>query len=126
MKERIYFDHSATSFPKPKAVADEMYRYLTEVGVNVNRGGYGSAYGAEEVLFDTREQIRNLFHGSNGRNVVFVISWLLISTFYVFILTKYTTRIPFPLSMFNVKVLPSSSQLFLPKTGMGELEVENG
>ncbi len=71
MKERIYFDHSATSFPKPKAVADEMYRYLTEVGVNVNRGGYGSAYGAEEVLFDTREQIRNLFHGSNGRNVVF-------------------------------------------------------
>ena len=38
--ERIYFDNASTTFPKPPAVAEAVYRYLTEGGCNINRGSY--------------------------------------------------------------------------------------
>jgi len=68
---RIYFDHAATSFPKPAAAVSEMVRYLTRVGSNVNRGAYGSAYEAEETLFSLRQSLTELFGGQDCRNTVF-------------------------------------------------------
>ncbi len=67
----IYFDQAATSFPKPPAVIDAMTFYMKEVGCNVNRGTYSSAYSAEEVLFETRQALTDQFHGDNCRNTVF-------------------------------------------------------
>ena len=52
---RIYFDNAATSFPKPEAVADAVYRYISEQGCNINRGGYPGAYDVEETVYETRE-----------------------------------------------------------------------
>ena len=42
----IYLDNGATSFPKPPAVAQAMFQYMTEVGASINRGVYGSAQAA--------------------------------------------------------------------------------
>ena len=47
---QIYLDNGSTTFPKPKAVAEAMYRYLTESGSNVGRGNYGRAYAVEEQV----------------------------------------------------------------------------
>lgn len=67
----IYLDNGATSYPKPKEVADAVYDYIKNVGSNVNRGGYKSAYTAGEVVLDTREQINEMFNGYGARNVIF-------------------------------------------------------
>ncbi|MCC8139351.1 MAG: aminotransferase class V-fold PLP-dependent enzyme [Lachnospiraceae bacterium] len=70
-RKPIYFDQAATSYPKPPGVPEAMLRYMTEVGCNVNRGGYAAAYAAEDVLFETREMIAKLFGAEDCRNVVF-------------------------------------------------------
>lgn len=67
----IYLDNASTSFPKPACVPDAVYRYMTACGSNVSRGGYRSAYSAEELVFETRERLCALFHGGDARCVVF-------------------------------------------------------
>lgn len=51
---QIYLDNASTSFPKPKAVADAVYKYMTEGGANIGRGSYTSAAAAAEAVFDVR------------------------------------------------------------------------
>lgn len=69
--EKIYFDQAATSFPKPDSVVDSMVFYMKEIGCNVNRGSYDSAYSAEDVVFDTREALTLFFNGDDCKNTVF-------------------------------------------------------
>lgn len=69
--EKIYFDNASTSFPKPRQVADAVYRYMTQLGCNVNRGCYSSAYSAEEMVYETRQQIAGLFGSRDSRCVIF-------------------------------------------------------
>ena len=71
MKESIYFDHAATSFPKPVRVMEKMCEYMKNVGCNVGRGGYAGAYSAEETVYETREKLKELFHAKSSKNVVF-------------------------------------------------------
>lgn len=68
---RIYLDQASTSFPKAPGVAQAMMDYLTMNGVNVNRGCYSSAYAAEEVIYETRQLLAELFHFSKCKNVIF-------------------------------------------------------
>ena len=68
---RIYLDQARTSFPKAPGVAQAMMDYLTMNGVNVNRGCYSSAYSAEEVIYETRQLLAELFHFSKCKNVIF-------------------------------------------------------
>ena len=69
--ERIYFDNASTSFPKAEGVAEAVYHYIKDCGCNINRGGYDEAYQAEEIVLRTRQQLTELFHGPDCRNVVF-------------------------------------------------------
>ena len=69
--ERIYLDNASTTFPKPKQVADSVYEYMTSVGSNINRGCYDSAYDVEELVFETRQMLAELFNGGDCKNVVF-------------------------------------------------------
>lgn len=68
---RIYLDQASTSFPKAPGVAQAMMDYLTMNGVNVNRSCYSSAYSAEEVIYETRQLLAELFHFSKCKNVIF-------------------------------------------------------
>lgn len=68
---RIYLDQASTSFPKAPGVAQAMMDYLTMNGVNVNRGCYSSAYSAEEVIYETRQLLAELFHFSKCKNIIF-------------------------------------------------------
>ena len=67
----IYLDNASTTFPKPKCVPDSVYKYMTEMGCNINRGGYENAYTVEELVFETRELLANMFSASDCKNVVF-------------------------------------------------------
>lgn len=69
--ERIYLDNASTSFPKAEGVAEAVYHYIKDCGCNINRGGYDEAYQAEEIVLRTRQQLTELFHGPDCRNVVF-------------------------------------------------------
>ena len=59
--QKIYLDQAATSYPKAPGTADAVYRYMTECGCNVSRGGYAGAYSAEELVYDTRVLLCRLF-----------------------------------------------------------------
>ena len=59
--QKIYLDQASTSFPKAPGTADAVYRYMTECGCNVSRGGYAGAYSAEELVYDTRVLLCRLF-----------------------------------------------------------------
>ena len=69
--QRIYLDNACTTFPKPRAVADAVYRYMTEQGTNLSRGGYETAYEAEEWVYQTREEILRLFDAPPDAAVIF-------------------------------------------------------
>ena len=71
--KNICLDQASTSFPKAPGVAEAVHRYLLEGAVNVNRGCYGAAHAVEETIFETREQLKQLFHFTSGRekNVIF-------------------------------------------------------
>lgn len=68
---RIYLDNASTTFPKPAQVADAVYDYISNIGSNINRGCYEAAYSVEEMVFETRELICDLFNGDDSKNVVF-------------------------------------------------------
>lgn len=70
---KIYLDQASTSFPKAPSVAQRVFEYLNTSAVNVNRGSYQTAYSVEEEIFETREQLRRLFHftSGKGKNVIF-------------------------------------------------------
>lgn len=69
--DRIYLDNASTTFPKPDAVAQAVYEYMTTQGANINRGCYDAAYDVEELVFETRQMLCELFHGGDCKNVVF-------------------------------------------------------
>ncbi|WP_094602591.1 Cysteine desulfurase [Sporomusa silvacetica DSM 10669] len=66
----IYLDNAATSFPKPNMVADSVYHFMKNIGVNVGRGSYGRAQKAGEIVYETRKLLCQLFNHSNPEHVV--------------------------------------------------------
>ncbi len=56
----IYLDHSATSFPKPRAVERAVSRALM-CCANPGRGGYPGAVAADKTVFRCREAAADLF-----------------------------------------------------------------
>ena len=69
--DAIYLDNASTTFPKPKAVPEAMYHYMTRSGSNINRGCYDRAYAVEELVYETRQMLCSLFGGDDCRNVAF-------------------------------------------------------
>lgn len=69
--DKYYFDNAATTFPKPESVAGDMYEYISNCGVNINRSSYSDAYTVEEQVFETRQLLCDLFGYSKLSNVIF-------------------------------------------------------
>jgi cysteine desulfurase family protein len=64
-------DNGATSFPKAPGVAESMSDYILNVGTNVNRGAYSSSFKAENIIYETRELLCELFCFNKPENVIF-------------------------------------------------------
>ncbi len=67
----IYLDNASTSFPKAPTVATAMSDYITNRGININRGSYALAYDVEDIIYTTRQRLNTLFNGHDPSHVVF-------------------------------------------------------
>jgi len=67
----VYFDHAATSYPKPRAVHRAVTRALTEEGGNPGRSAHPLSLRAAERVFTARETIAEFFSLPDERGVVF-------------------------------------------------------
>jgi cysteine desulfurase family protein len=70
MMNKIYLDNAATSFPKAPGVADAIYNYIENIGGNVGRGTYSTAFTAGQTVYETRELLAELFNFNNPLNCV--------------------------------------------------------
>lgn len=68
---KIYLDNGATSFPKAPGVSESITDYLTNIGCNINRGAYESSFMAENIVYETRELLCELFNYHKPENVIF-------------------------------------------------------
>lgn len=67
----IYLDNASTSFPKAPTVATAMSDYITNRGININRGSYALAYDVENIIYTTRQRLKTLFNGHDPSHVIF-------------------------------------------------------
>jgi len=67
----IYLDNASTTFPKAPNVASAMADYITNCGININRGSYSLAYDVEDTIYTTRQRLNTLFNGHDPSHVVF-------------------------------------------------------
>lgn len=66
----IYFDHSATSYPKPECVKKAMYESFDVYG-NAGRGTYALSLRASRLIYKTREYCKMFFDAPQHAQVVF-------------------------------------------------------
>ena len=67
----IYLDNASTSFPKAPTVATAISDYITNRGININRGSYALAYDVEDIIYTTRQRLKTLFNGHDPSHVIF-------------------------------------------------------
>jgi selenocysteine lyase/cysteine desulfurase len=67
----VYFDHGATSWPKPGAVREHMLRFLDGVVANAGRSGHGASVRSARLVFEVREKMAGLLGVPDPRNLVF-------------------------------------------------------
>lgn len=67
----IYLDQAASSFPKPKEVAEAMVAAVNEYGANPGRGGHRLATQARVTIDETRELLKTLFNAPSKKHVWF-------------------------------------------------------
>jgi len=75
MKENVYFDNAATTWPKPEPVYAFMDSFFRSSGVNPGRGGHAMIAEAEAMTHATRRMLAAFF-GFNGdvNRVVFTLN----------------------------------------------------
>jgi cysteine desulfurase family protein len=74
MKEKIYFDNAATSWPKPSQVKMAMSRFMEEVGANPGRSGHALSVEAARIVYEAREALSALFHVNDSSRIVFTLN----------------------------------------------------
>lgn len=104
----IYLDNASTTFPKAPNVANTMSDYLTNYGININRGSYALAYDVEDIIYTTRQRLSNVFNGHDPSHVIFtqnvtmslniVIKGLLKSGVHVLVSTMEHNAVMRPLT----------------------------
>lgn len=67
----IYLDNAATTFPKPPSVVRAVTDYMTRNGSSYGRGGYKSAIGSADLLWQSRESVARLIGSDKPENLVF-------------------------------------------------------
>ncbi|MBL4889707.1 MAG: aminotransferase class V-fold PLP-dependent enzyme, partial [Candidatus Lindowbacteria bacterium] len=68
--QEYYFDHAATSFPKPPDVMRAMRDWSTNLGASAGRGDYPRAKLTGDMIYDCRRYLAKLFGIEDPRNVI--------------------------------------------------------
>jgi cysteine desulfurase family protein len=67
----IYFDNTATSWPKPPCVINAIQYYLDKIGANPGRSGHRASIAAGRMINDAHEALAHLFHFEDPLRIVF-------------------------------------------------------
>ena len=67
----IYFDNSATSYPKPESVINSMGDSMIKYGANIGRGSHKMAIDTSEQVYNCRKIISKFFNLPYAENVIF-------------------------------------------------------
>ena len=74
MKQRIYLDNAATSWPKPEAVYEAADLYMRDCGAPSSRSGYAEAIESDRIIGRARRGIAGLIGADQLENVIFTAS----------------------------------------------------
>lgn len=88
----IYFDNAATSFPKPKCVAEEMSKCIKKYCGNPGRSSHILSLKSAEKIYETRELLGEMFD-SDSENVVFTYNTTYALNIAIKSLLKYSTHV---------------------------------
>ncbi|MBO5682403.1 MAG: aminotransferase class V-fold PLP-dependent enzyme, partial [Clostridia bacterium] len=66
-----YLDNAATSFPKPRAVYDEVYKCMSRYCGNPGRGSHALSLAAAKKIFECRELVADLVGISDPARIIF-------------------------------------------------------
>jgi len=69
-----YFDHAATSFPKPAGVARAMALYIDGIGGTYGRAAYGQVQEASRIVFETREKLAREIGACDSSRIAFTLN----------------------------------------------------
>ena len=69
-KFMIYLDNAATTLQKPKQVGEAVAQAMCSLG-NAGRGVHEATLGASRVIFETRKNLADFFHGESPRQIAF-------------------------------------------------------
>ncbi|MBQ7901216.1 MAG: aminotransferase class V-fold PLP-dependent enzyme, partial [Clostridia bacterium] len=67
----IYFDNSATTWPKPDRVYRGVYEFMKKYGANPGRGGHYMAQKASYIVYECRELIANMLNIDDCSKIIF-------------------------------------------------------
>jgi len=70
MKKTIYFDNSATTFPKPNKVYEDMDMNYRSFGVNAGRSSYKLAREANNLIGETRNKLASLVNYDHAEKII--------------------------------------------------------
>ncbi|MDD4779999.1 MAG: aminotransferase class V-fold PLP-dependent enzyme [Tissierellia bacterium] len=70
----IYLDNAATTYPKPKAVYDNVMKAMKEYGANPGRGSHAMAIEGAKTIYETRELLAEMFNLEDPLNVIFTFN----------------------------------------------------
>lgn len=70
----IYLDNAATTFPKPRCVADAAERAIPYYGGNPGRGSHTLSLRSASMIYDAREALAELFGAPSPDNVTFTLN----------------------------------------------------
>ena len=68
----LYFDHGATSWPKPDVVVEAVRHSLTSLGGSPGRGAHKMALQVSRTVFESRKSCASYLGVSDSRNLIFV------------------------------------------------------
>lgn len=71
MEKNYYFDHSATSNPKPQIVINSVVEALTTFNGNPSRSSHKKSIELERKVFEVREKLANFFNIKNPLQIAF-------------------------------------------------------
>lgn len=94
----IYLDNAATSFPKPRGLAEYMADFINHQGGSFGRGGYKTAIKNSEDVLSVRMSVANLFGSDMPERFIFTKNATeALNTAILGTLTKGDTVITTPL-----------------------------
>ena len=68
---QIYFDNSATSWPKPISVIEAVSDFMKNFGASPGRSGHSMALKAARLVFETRELLTEFFNAETSEKVIY-------------------------------------------------------